>query len=467
MKIPVKQNKYSSSSDCSAPIKNCPVIHGYPLVGILPNLIINNPLQFLQQATRSYPNEVIELKTALNKTYLITHPDHVQYVLKDNWKNFGKGKLMWDAVRLVIGDSIATNNGESWFRSRRLMQPAFTASQVNALTELVVQIISDGLANLNKVSKDKAIDMDKEMMILGQRVMLGTMFGSSLDNSEGRIIADALDSAVRAVKLRVFLSFLPKWFFLPGKKTLRNSLQTIDDRIFSIIHQRRQFKEKHNDLLERLLVARDAETKTGMNDKQLRDECVTVFLGGFDTTSRALTWLWYMLDRHPQVEQRLRKEIDQVLGKRTPTPGCLIKLRYTKMVIQEVLRQYPTTWIMPRVALEADTIYGYPIEAGASILLSPYLTNHLPQFWKQSEVFDPERFNPENSNQNHPFAQFTFGGGPRYCIGKHLALLQMQLIVVMIMQKYRPKCVYGHPVEVRPGVNLQLRYGLKMILEEV
>ena len=461
------KNKHSLSANCSTPKKNCPIVHGYPLVGILPNLIIDNPLNFLQRITKTYPNEIIELKTGIKKTYLITNPDHVKHVLKDNWKNYGKGRLMWDAVRLILGDSIVTNDGESWFRSRRLMQPIFTANQVNFLTELIVEIISDALVDLDKVSKAEVIDMDKEMMILGQRVLLGTIFGSGLDRSEARIIADSLDSAARAVRLQVFLSFLPKWFFFPGRKTLQNSLQIINSKIFSIVSQRRKSEEKHNDLLDRLLAARDAETKTGMDDKQLRNECVTVFLAGFGTAAKALTWLWYMLDRHPEIEDKLRQEIYHVLGKRKPTSADLTKLKYTKMVVQEALRQHPTTWIVPRVAIEKDTISGYPIDAGASILLSPYLTNHLPQFWKQPKAFDPDRFDPEKSTQNHPFAQFTFGGGPRACIGKHLALVQMQLIVIMIVQKYRPRCVPGHPVEIIPGLDLHLRDGLKMTLEKV
>lgn len=457
----------SSNQLSSLRLKTGPILQGYPFVGILPDLITSNPLQFLQKVTRKYSGEVVALEIGPIQAYLVTHPDHVQYVLNENWKNFGKGKLMWDAVRLVIGDSIATNEGESWFQSRRLMQPVFTANQVNGLTEIIVNILADALARLDVASKGKVIDMDKEMMLLGQSVMLGTMFGSSLDRVQGRAVADALDVAVRVVSRRVFLSFLPKQFPLPGERTLRKALKTIDDIILSIIHQRRQSGEDHGDLLSRLLVAYDAETNRGMNDQQLRDECVTAFLGGFDTTSRALTWLWYMLDEHPEVERKLRTEIDSVLGKRRPTSADLPKLRYTKMVIQEILRQHPTTWFMPRVALTDDVIGGYPIKGGSTILLSPYITNHLPEFWEQPEAFDPERFAPETSKQHHPFAQFTFGGGPRYCIGKHLALLQMQLIVAMIMQKYQPNRVPGHPVEIRPGVNLQLRHGLKMVLKPI
>jgi cytochrome P450 len=272
---------------------------------------------------------------------------------------------------------------------------------------------------------------------------------------------------VREASRRAFLSFLPQWFPIPGENTLRNALRLIDDTIFSIIRERRESKEDHKDLLSRLLQARDAETDTGMNDKQLRDECMTAFIAGFETTASSLTWFWYMLDEHPEVESQVRGEIDAVVGKRQPTSADLANLKYTKMVIQEVLRQHPVGWFMPRTANTDDVIGGYPIKAGETVLLSPYLTNYLPEFWEQPEVFDPERFAPDRSNNRHPYAQFTFGGGPRLCIGKHLALLQMQLIVVMMMQRYRLHCVPGHPVEIVPRMALQLRYGLKMTLEPV
>jgi cytochrome P450 len=462
----IDNNNYSSSSS-SCVQKICPIIRGYPFIGILLNLIINNPLRFLQQIARKYPGEVISMNVGPIRTYLVTHPDHVQHVLKTNWQNYSKGKLMWDAARMVIGDSVATNDGESWIRSRRLMQPIFTVTQVGNLTELMVKIVANEIERLDEISKsDSIIHMDKEMMLFGQSIMLGTIFGSSLDYSKRRAIADALDVAARTISLRIFLSFLPNWIPLPGNHVLRKALQTIDSSILSIILERRKSTEIHYDLLSRLMVAFDAETHMSMTNQQLRDECVTIFLGGFDTTSRALTWLWHMFNEHPHIEQKVRAEVDTVLGKSQPNFDDLDKLRYTKMTIHETLRQHPTTWLMPRFALAADTIDGYPIEAGSTILLSPYITNYLSEFWTQPEAFDPERFAPEKAIHHHPYAQFTFGGGPRHCIGKYLALLQMQLIVVMVIQKFRPCSVSKKPVQIRPGINLQLRNSLKMRLEK-
>lgn len=465
--MPIKQINHQSPLDSSPILKTCPVVHGYPLVGLLPELIFTDRIQVLQQVAKQHPGEVVALKIGPIQAYLVTHPDHVQYVLNDNWQNFGKGKVVWNAARRAVGDNIVTNDGESWFRSRRLMQPVFTASQINSLTELIIKFIGESLSHLDAGLHREAVYIDKEMMLLGQSIMLGTMFSSSLDLSQHRSIADALDIIVRECSRRAFLSFLPKWFPIQGETTLRTALRIIDDTILSIIRERRKSGEDHKDLLSRLLEARDTETNTGMSDKQLRDECVVSFLAGFETTSSSLTWLWYMLNQHPEVENQMRAEIDAVVGKRQPTSADIANLQYTKMVIQEVLRQHPVFWLMPRIANTDDVIGGYPIKAGSAILLSPYLTNYLPEFWERPEDFDPERFAPERSNNRHPYAQFTFGGGPRLCLGKHLALMQMQLIVVMMMQKYRLRPVPGHPVEIVPSITLRLRHGLKMTLEPV
>jgi cytochrome P450 len=214
-----------------------------------------------------------------------------------------------------------------------------------------------------------------------------------------------------------------------------------------------------------LLRACDTETNAGMNDQQLRDECVGIYLAGFGGTSTALTWVWYLLGEHPEVEYKLQAEIDNVLEKCRPTSSDVTKLRYTKTVIQESMRLYPSSWLATRVLRGDDEVGGYSLKAEATVLLSPYLTHRLPQFWNQPEVFNPERFDPERSEQLHPYAYFPFGGGSHLCLGKHFALMEMQLIIAMMVQKYRLRGVPGHPITPSPGITLHLRHGLRMTLQ--
>jgi cytochrome P450 len=450
----------------SATRKTCPVIKGYPLIGVAPEFFLN-PIQLLQRATKEYPGEVAVLNLGPIKTYLVTHPNHVQHVLNDNCNNFGKGEMMWKAVRRVMGNGILTSEGESWFRSRRLMQPLFAAKQINAFTELIVDLLTDSVANFEVAADNGSIDMAKEMLLLTQRILLGTLFGSSLERCKSEALADALQVIAREVGRRMFLSFLPTIVPLPGERALCNAIQTVDNIILSVIRERRQSGKDYNDLLGRLLHARDDESNTGMNDQQLRDECVSIYLAGVDTTATALTWIWYLLDEHPEVNCKLRAEINAVLDKRQPTFAAIANLQYTKLVIQEALRLYSPPWIFTRAAQADDLIDGYPIKAGATVLLSPLSTHRLPEFWDQPEVFAPERFASKNSTHQHPYAYIPFGGGPHHCIGKHLSMMEMQLIVSMIVQKYQLRRVPGHPIKVWAGNTTRLRYGLQMILQPI
>lgn len=460
------QINHPSGFDPDPTPKTCRVVHGYPFVGVLPELVLN-PLGLFQRAVKEYPGEIVALKLGPIQVHLVTHPNHVQYVLNDNWQNFGKGDAMWKPVRQVAGNNLITSQGESWFRSRRLMQPMFTANQVNALTELLVKIIARDLARFEKAADDEAIDMENEMALLTQRVMLGVIFGLSIDRKRTETLAEALKVITRELNRRAFLWFLPKQFPIPGERAFRNAIQTTNDTILSIIRTRRQSGLNQGDLLERLMQARDEESKTGMNDQQLLNESVALFIAGYETTSITLTWVWYLLDKHPEVERKLRAEIDTVIGKRHPTSADVAKLQYTKMVIQEAMRLCPPGWFFARIVQANDIIDRYTLKAGTTVLLCPYLTHRLPEFWDRPEVFDPERFAPEHSTQRHSHSYFPFGGGPRYCIGKHLALLETQLIVAMMVQKYRLRCVPGHPVEALPGITLRLRYGLRMTVEPV
>ena len=213
-----------------------------------------------------------------------------------------------------------------------------------------------------------------------------------------------------------------------------------------------------------LVFARDEETGQSMSDKQLRDEVMTIFLAGHETTANALGWTWYLLSRHPEVTRRLETELAEVLGGQTPTLDDLSKLNYTSMVIQEAMRLYPPVWIIGRNAVKADQIDGYDIPADSSIMLSPYVTHRHTNFWDNPEGFDPERFNPERAKGRPYFAYFPFGGGPRLCIGNNFALMEAKLVLATVAQRYRLELVPGHPVEPEPLVTLRPKHGLLMTL---
>lgn len=223
--------------------------------------------------------------------------------------------------------------------------------------------------------------------------------------------------------------------------------------------------QKSRDVILPRLSVRDEETRQGMNDQQVRDEVMTLLIAGYETVSTALVWTWYLLSQYPEMEHRLHSELDIVLRGDQPTIKHLAELTYTRMVIEEALRLYPPAWIFGRKAIADDEIGGYSIPANSIIVLSPYVTHRHPALWEHPEVFDPERFTPERSAGRPHYAYFPFGGGPRMCIGNNFALMEMQLILATIAQRYKLRLVPGYPVEPEAFLSLRPRYGLPMKLE--
>jgi cytochrome P450 len=212
------------------------------------------------------------------------------------------------------------------------------------------------------------------------------------------------------------------------------------------------------------MLARDEETGEGLSEQEIHDEAVTLFLAGHETSGTGLAWTLYLVSQHPEVRRKVEEEVDTVLGGRAPVVADLRQMTYTRMVVDESLRMCPPIWAFPRDAIEDDEIGGYHIPAGSSIFLLPYVTHRHPAFWENPEAFDPERFNPERPSSRPRFAYFPFGGGQRQCVGMHLALLELQVGLAMVSQRFRLHAVPGHPIELRPRVSLRPIHGIRMTL---
>jgi cytochrome P450 len=257
----------------------------------------------------------------------------------------------------------------------------------------------------------------------------------------------------------------PQWLPTPAHRRFRRALATLDQIVGETIAGRRAAPERHDDLLAMLLEARDEATGEGMADRQLRDEALTIFFAGHETTATLLGWAFYFLARQPEVEGRLRAELDETLGGRRPEAADLPRLAYMQRVVDETLRHRPPAWIFVRESVDADRLGDYAIPAGATLMLSPYATHHHPAYWDEPERFDPDRFLPERSAGRPEFAYFPFGGGPHLCIGNNLALFESQVILATVLQRYRLRLPPGARVETMPSVTLRQKGGLPMRLE--
>ena len=382
-------------------------------------------------------------------------PDGVRHVLQTNAKNYSKATRGYDKMRLFLGNGLVTSEGDFWKRQRRIAAPAFHRQRIEGFAASMVRATADMLDRWSAMPTTVPFDVDRAMMSLTMRIASETLLGKDL-SGEADAVGEALTFLTYNTNQRIVrLLDLPLSVPTPENKRFLRAVKVVDDVLAGLLAERRASTEKHNDLLGMLLDARDEETGEAMTDAQLRDEAVTVFAAGHETTSNALSWTILLLARHAGVARKLYEEVDRVLAGRAPTVADLASLPYTKWVIQESMRLYPPAWVMGRYALQDDEVCGYRVRAGTQVLLSPWTTHRHPRYWDDPEAFDPERFSPAQSEGRHAFAYFPFGGGPRICIGNAFAMMEAQLILAMISQRFRLELAPGAHVEPERGITLR------------
>jgi cytochrome P450 len=408
---------------------------------------------------------VVAVRFLIWPTYMIFHPRDVKHVLQENHRNYSKDTYLMHFLSPLLGQGLFTNDGQSWLHQRRLMQPAFHRKQLAIFGTLMTDATGAMLERWqDTATREQPLDVSTEMMRLTLRVVGQALFSIDLSD-ETDIVGQAFTALMTPFTDYIYHPVPPLGFPTPRNRRIQQAIHTLDGVVQEIITERRQDDDK-GDLLSMLLLARDEETGEGMNDRQVRDEVMTLLLAGHETTSNALSWTWYLLSQHPDAESRLHAELEQVLGGRIPTVEDLPRLAYTRMVLEEALRLYPPAVGFNRKALADDEVGGYVVPANTLIWLSPYATHRHPEFWEHPEVFDPERFSPERSAGRPHFAHFPFGGGPRLCIGSNFAMMEAQLILATIAQRYRLRLLPGHQVEPQVLLTMRPRNGLPMTLLE-
>jgi len=415
------------------------------------------------EAWRTY-GDVVRLRMGgVFVSHLLLHPDAVKRVLQDAHAQYGKVPWYNEKLKAVIGEGLFTSEGSLWLRQRRLAQPAFHRQRLALLGTVITDEVGRMLRRWQTyVDFAQPLEVRAEMMRLTMAVVARALLGSEV-RQEADEIGRAIDVSIDYTFRRMQSYFdLPGRLPLPSTRRFQGALAVLDRIVYRIIQERRASGEARDDLLDMLMSARDEETGEGMSDRQVHDEAMTIFLAGHETTAVALTWTWYLLSRTPQVLERLRAELDRVLAGRTPTVEDLPRLAYTEMVIQEALRLYPPAWLLSRRAMEDDEIAGFHIPAHTTVYLCPFITHRHPDFWENPEGVDPDRFSPERSAGRPRYAYFPFGGGPRQCIGNGFAMMEAQLALAMMAQRYRLELAPGQSVLLDPKITLRPRDGLMM-----
>ena len=407
--------------------------------------------------------DVVRVALGPLDVHLVTHPELVRCVLKDT-DGYDKNTLTSRMIRPLTGMSILIENGARWQHNRRLMQPAFTPGRMLSFLPLIVAEAEAARERWRSSAESGApLDVASEMMRVTYRVVEGALFSTRTEAGIGEL-EQAIGATLEFLYGGVRRGFhLPA--FLPTASNLRfrRALTLLDQRVQEIIDDHR--RTPRDDLLGRLMLATDEQGGRRLDDRELRDEVITLLIAGHETTANALTWLWYLLAEHPAAAERVRQELGDVLGGRAPSAADLPRLAFTSMVVQETMRLYTPIWAIVRRAVHDHELGGYRIPAGSRVVLSPYATHRHPGFWEAPEEFRPERFAPERVARLHPYAYIPFGGGGRVCIGQHLATLEALVITAVLAQTWRTRLVPGHPVEMDPGITLRAKHGLCMFVE--
>jgi cytochrome P450 len=407
--------------------------------------------------------DVSYLKIWNRHGYLITEPHDIRHVLQDNARNYHKSTL-YDRLKSTLGNGLVTSEDAYWLRQRRIAQPAFHRERIAKSTGVMAQEAEKTARRwATFAATGRSIDVQQEMMGLTQSIVLAAMLGSDATRlTESARAWSIVNEYIGENFWKVGLTaHLPT----PRNRQFHRSVAHLDRTILQLIDNRRRNGADGNDLISMLLSARDPETGEGMSDRQLRDEVMTFFLAGHETTALAVTWAWYLLAQHPAVLARLEGELDAVLDGRQPAFDDLERLPYTRMAIEETMRLYPPAWGFSRRALAADQIGGYDLPPGWLVFVIPWVMHRHPKYWDDPERFDPERFSAAQSAARPKFIYLPFGAGPRQCIGNHFAMAEAQIILATLVQRYRLHLVPGQHVVPRPLITLRPRDGIAMRIE--
>jgi len=404
--------------------------------------------------------DVVHTRFLWVRAYFLYNPDDIESLLTSNAKSYRKAQsLRSPFFYRLVGNGLVTSEGEFWRRQRRLAQPAFHRQRISSYGDVMVQYAERAIAAWKSGEKR---DLARDMTRLTLEIVVKTLFNSDISNDADHIGA-ILSGLVKPFASQATL----KWILdnrlpTPGHRRYFNAVSEIDRILFRIIAERRASGYDEGDLLSMLLQAQD-DDGTQMSDAQLRDEVMTLFLAGHETTALALSWSWYLLATHPEIERKFHAELAAVLGGRAPAVSDLPKLKYTEMIAKETMRLYPPAYAVGREAIEETEIGGYRVPKGTQLFAFQWVTHRDSRYFVDPDEFKPERW--EKGEQIPKYAYFPFGAGPRQCIGNYFAMMEIVLLLATIGQRFRFKLDPDHKVEVLPVLSLRPRNGIKVNIE--
>lgn len=441
-----------------------PVYPGLPLIGNALSMA-RDPLGMFVTLRRNY-DRVVRISLGGRHQYIVFQPEDAKHVLQENNRNYVRSPAFM-VLKRFLGEGLLTSDGDFWRKQRRLAQPAFHRQKITLLAETMVQESAAWVEQLRRLNLSKPVNISQSYMDVTMHIVCKTLFSTSVDRRLDGLSHSLETLNVLANKTLLSPIKLPRTWPTPNNIRYNRAKAHVDSLIYEFIHTRKQTGERRDDLLDMLMYAKaedidDAPDAGGMSELQLRDECVTLFTAGHETTAVSMAWLTYLLAQHPDVVAKLRAEADTALGEPAqsvadglPPVAAFRTMPYSLQVVQEALRLYPPAWAMSRMALNDDQIGPYRIPKGDTVIVSPYLLHHDPTNWPDPERFDPDRFAEGRDKDRPAYAYLPFGGGPRLCIGNQFALMEMQILLTLFIRTFDFQLVNAASIRPKPLITLR------------
>ncbi|MDG1841404.1 MAG: cytochrome P450 [Crocinitomicaceae bacterium] len=431
---------------------------------------ISNPIPLFLKSLKKFNGFlIVKIPFSSKKTYLTDKPNVIRHVLQKNNRNYTKSKLVQESVAPQIGNGLLTSEGEYWLKQRRAIQPAFHRGKLEYISQVMsdeIKVFMDEVLEKH-VHSGESFQIDTEMMHLAFKLVSKSLFGKDPEDDKLDLIGEVVSYGQQYQTKRIRMPFLKPWLYITGQTSKNEKMKKLgQDLLMEIISLRQESSEKKDDLLQ-MLIDTEYEDGTKMTNQQLLDESLIIYVAGHETTAIAMAWAIYLIATHPNVESKLVQSIAEDLKGEEPSFSNLRKLSYTTQVIEEAMRLYPPAWLVDREAINDDEIDGIKIKKGIPISCLIYSMHRHSDFWNKPNEFDPDRFSIENKKNHTPFSYIPFGGGPRLCIGNNFAMMEMQLIIAMIFQKYTFELITEKDsIDMQPMITLRPKNGILVKIQK-
>jgi cytochrome P450 len=423
--------------------------------------MVRNPVRVLSKYTEGFGDTFRFYIGGIKEAIVTTDPAVIQHVLKTNAENYQKSEIQVKRMGHFLGKGLLTTHGEAWRTQRRLIQKGFDRKQLDALSSIMQDSLTESLRDFDRQISAGPVDIYPQLMKMTFAMVARSLFGAKLKDEDIDLVSHTICTVQEFIVRQTLQPYLNPWFAASGELRKHEEMRVRADSILMAYIKQRRNQEPGKDLLQTLMDARYSDGE-GMSDELVLSESMQLLVAGHETSSNGLSWLLYLLSTRPDCLERVRQEFDSVLGDAPLSHADVPRLEFTTQVIQEGLRLYPPFWMIDRMAVADDRVGDIAIPRGSTVIVYVYGAHHAPRYWESPESFDPERFTKANDKLRTPFTYLPFGGGPRGCIGGNYAMLQILMILSELLRTYDFQMVPGQTIEARPMVILRPKQGIRM-----